>query len=406
MAAALPTLKESGLTLVNEPRRLRVVALFWIAAAAVVYVVDLLNQTHAGLTNGQGRAFGDDFVNYWSGAYLAWHRRLADIFDWNAFHVFQERLVGGGLDQYHYGYPPVLLLLTTPLAFVPFIPGLGLWLLSSWYAFYRALKLAAPEGALLLSLATPALLVNAVGGQNGAWTAALLGGGLMLVDRRPWLAGMLFGLLIYKPHLGVMLPIALLAGRRWQVIIAAGVTVAALIATSLALFGVDMWAGYFGRMTLIRQMILEDGTGVWHRMLSVFVFARRFGINVTWAYALQALVALGAIIVVARSWWRDESPEIRNALAVLGTFLVTPYLQDYDLVVGAFVAVWLWSLQHRGAMAVWPAQAMMIGILLLPLVIASIGKSTGLALGAVVVAVMFALVAAAGSRRLEANAPA
>ena len=76
--------------------------------------------------------------------------------------------------------------------------------------FTARLKLAMPgRGVLLLALASPAVLINAVGGQNGTWTAALLGGGLSLLERRPYLAGGLFGMMIYKPHLALLLPVAL-----------------------------------------------------------------------------------------------------------------------------------------------------------------------------------------------------
>src|SRR5674476_393924 len=102
------------------------------------------------------------------------------------------------LDGYHYSYPPVMLLLTAPFALIPYVPALFVWLSASWYAFYRALKLAMPRrGVLLLALAAPAVLINAVGGQNGCWTAALLGGGLSLLERRPYFAGALFGTMIY-----------------------------------------------------------------------------------------------------------------------------------------------------------------------------------------------------------------
>ena len=90
----------------------------------------------------------------------------------------------------------------------------------------------------------PALFINAVGGQNGAMTAALLGGGLMLVDRRPIIAGILFGMMIYKPHLAVMLPFALLAGRRWLVAFVTGATAALLVVISVAVYGVDAWLHY------------------------------------------------------------------------------------------------------------------------------------------------------------------
>jgi hypothetical protein len=51
--------------------RLRVLARCWIAVAALVYLLDLWQQTAVGLSDGAGRPLGDDFVNYWSGAALA-----------------------------------------------------------------------------------------------------------------------------------------------------------------------------------------------------------------------------------------------------------------------------------------------------------------------------------------------
>ena len=88
----------------------------WIAIAAAVFLFDLFQQTKLGLTNGTGRPLGDDFVNYWSAAKLASLQRASEVYDWMAFHRFQESVAGGPLDFYHYSYPPVLLLLTLPLA--------------------------------------------------------------------------------------------------------------------------------------------------------------------------------------------------------------------------------------------------------------------------------------------------
>lgn len=373
--------------------RLSAIARCWIVVALAYYAFDLSGQTRDGWTNGDGRPLGDDFVNYWSGAFLAWHGRVIEIFDWNAFHAFQQSFTGPSLQFYHYGYPPVLLVLTAPFAFIPYLPALGVWLVSSWYAFYRALRLAAPETALLLSLATPALFINAIGGQNGAWTAALIGGGLVLIDRRPVVAGILFGLLIYKPHLGVLLPVALIAGQRWRALGAAAATAIALVAVSLVLFGADLWLAYSENLATLKRVILEDGAGVWHRMLSVFVFGRRLGLDVGSAYALQIAFGAIAVFVVARSWWKNDPPAIRNALVILGTCLATPYLQDYDLVMGAFVVVWLGSARAQALVSPRSAQVAMAAILLLPLVAATIAKTTGFSIGPLLIAPVFALFA-------------
>ena len=56
----------------------------------------------------------------------------------------------------------------------------------------------------LLACAFPGILANAMVGQNGFVTAALFGGALIFMERRPLLAGCLIGLLSFKPHLRIL----------------------------------------------------------------------------------------------------------------------------------------------------------------------------------------------------------
>src|ERR1700761_2158821 len=252
-SASVPALPlPTSANLLTDPARLRLIARLWIVIASITYVIDLLRQTQDGLTDGIRRPFGDDFVNYWSGPYLALHGRAIEVYNFAAFHAFERSITGPSLDYYHYSYPPVLLLLMLPLALVPYVPALGVWLVATWYGFYRALRLTGRDGVLLLSFAAPALFVNAVGGQNGALTAVLLGGGLLLLDRRPVVAGILFGLLVYKPQLGLMLPFALIAGRRWLTVGVTAATAIALVAASCVAFGAHRWLEYSNNLSVLR----------------------------------------------------------------------------------------------------------------------------------------------------------
>jgi hypothetical protein len=105
---------------VPSPALIDKVARCYIAVALVAYLVDLLRQTRDGLTDGMGRPFGDDFINFWSGPFLAWHQRSAEIYNFSAFHAFEQSVVGASLMGYHYSYPPALLVLTAPLALIPY----------------------------------------------------------------------------------------------------------------------------------------------------------------------------------------------------------------------------------------------------------------------------------------------
>src|SRR5882762_8714699 len=144
-----------------DENRITRIALAWAIAAGAFFCFDLLRDTGQGLT-AHGRPIGDDFVNFWSGTWLAWHGRAADIFNWPAYHAFQQSIVGLDIGPYNYSYSPVLLVLTAPLAALPYLPGLAAWIAASWFAFFRALRLALPgRNALLLAAATPAVFVNA-----------------------------------------------------------------------------------------------------------------------------------------------------------------------------------------------------------------------------------------------------
>jgi arabinofuranan 3-O-arabinosyltransferase len=373
------------------PTIVTVVARSFVAAALFVYFFDLLHQTQNGLVNGAGRPFGDDWVNYWSGGFLALHGRAAAVYDLHAFHGFQETIVGSPLDGYHYSYPPVMLLLTAPFALLPYVPGLFVWLSAGWYAFYRVLKREMGQGALLFALASPAVLINAIGGQNGCWTAALFGGGLSLLERRPYLAGGLFGMMIYKPQLTLLVPVALVAGRRWRAIAAASVTAGALLIVSVNFFGIDVWSEYLRNLNALRHTILEDGTGVWHRFVSLFVAARQLGASVEAAYIIQAAFALAACAAVAAVWFKDAPAGLRNAVLLLATCFATPYLQDYDMVFGALVVAWLW----QQPVEVYPSErALQVAcalFLILPLVAAALAHLTHLAFGPVFTLPVFVL---------------
>src|SRR6202007_3224914 len=93
-------------------------------------------------------------------------------------------------------------------------------------------------------LAFPAVWWNFGLGQNAFLTAALFGAATLLVDRRPILAGLLFGALCYKPHFGLLVPLALAAGGRWRCFAAAAASAGGLVLASLMVFGSSTWEAF------------------------------------------------------------------------------------------------------------------------------------------------------------------
>jgi hypothetical protein len=184
---------------------------------------------------------------------------------------------------------------------------------------------------LLLALAYPAVFVNLGHGQNGFLTAALFGGALALVDRRPLAAGVLFGLLAYKPQFGLLIPVALVAGGRWRGIAAAALTLAALALATLAAFGPEVWRAYAASTAIARAELLEAGVAGWHKLHSVFAAVRMWGGPIPLAYAVHGAAALVAALSVAWVWRNSASLALRAAALAAATLVAAPHSHDYDL---------------------------------------------------------------------------
>ena len=62
-------------------------------------------------------------------------------------------------------------------------------------------------------------------------------GGVLMLRRNEIAAGILFGLLVYKPQFGILLPFVLAAGGYWRAFVSAAATVIATIGLSIAIWG-------------------------------------------------------------------------------------------------------------------------------------------------------------------------
>ncbi len=178
----------------------------------------------------------------------------------------------------------------------------------------------------LLGAAFPAVLANAFVGQNGFVSAGLIGGTLYLLERRPILAGVLLGLLTYKPHLGLLFPIALVAGRHWRAFAAAAIVATLMAAASWAAFGAEAWQAFVAGIGKSSQAFLSDGWADWSKLQTAFGLTRTLGGSETLAWSVQAGVMLLAAAAVAALWASRAAYEIKAAALGVGAMLATPYL--------------------------------------------------------------------------------
>lgn len=292
-----------------------------------------------------GHQIGRDFIGLWAGPQLAFSGKLWTLFDPQAFWDELNRLFGQPIPFHNWGYPLFTLALFWPLAQLPYFWAVAIWVLGS-FAVLAAVVVpqVAPErrlAALAVLALSPACLMNAVGGQNGFVSAALLIGGMLALDRRPILAGVLFGLLTFKPHLGLVLPFVLLALGAWRTIAAAVVTAALLVGGSVLQLGLEPWRQYLTVTTAYQTSLLIGFEGYYTLMMtSVLAGARTLGISYHSGLAIQAAVALTVLPVAVMAIVRTSDPYRRIAVLVPATLLVTPYAFNYDMTALAAVIVW------------------------------------------------------------------
>ena len=130
-------------------------------------------------------------------------------------------------------------------------------------------KLAGRSEAILLALAFPAVFVTIGHGQNAFLTAGLFAGALHYLNRKPVVAGLLIGLLTFKPHLGLLIPFVLMVSRCWRVFFSASVTSISFAAMSWLILGSETWAAFFSSTSKAASRI-NDGMVPFYKMQSLF----------------------------------------------------------------------------------------------------------------------------------------
>ena len=328
-------LLRTGAWLTRE--RVRLVALALLAA--FVLGAGFLIATSNGLNDRFGRPLGTDFSNVYAAGSYVLDGEPAAPFDPARQFAREQTIFGQATQFYGWHYPPFFLGLAGLLATMPYWLALIAWqgvTLLLYLLAMRAIVSPHPEVAsdrlwLLLALAFPAVFINLGQAHNGFLTAALIGAALTQLDRRPLVAGMLIGLLAYKPQFGPLIPLVLIATGRWRVFAAAAATAAVMtIAVTLA-FGVDVWSAFLATGKFTRTVVLEQGGTGWYKIQSVFSWVRMWGGGLALAYAAQGAVMLAVAAALIWLWRSPAAFPLKAAGLLIGSLLATPYSLDYDL---------------------------------------------------------------------------
>jgi alpha-1,2-mannosyltransferase len=288
--------------------------------------------------NRMGNPLGHDFSQAWVAGQTAREGHAVEAYDIDRHAARQIEVFRQPETLYGWHYPPTFLALAALLAFLPYPLALLAFTLGSIALLLWALWRILPRWeTLVVAAGTPILFQNVSYGQNGALTAALLA--LALTARGPG-AGLWFSLLGYKPHLGLAVPAALAAGRRWRVIGMAVLGFLAQVALTSWWFGPEIWPVFITSLKPTAELLLNAPFG-FAQSVSGFGALRLIGVGRDWASGFQTVLTLAVVAGLVWLWRGKADVSLKAAALLCAVPLSTPHALTYDLVVlipaGAFL---------------------------------------------------------------------
>ena len=284
-----------------------------------------------------------DFVTLWAAGRMALANHAAAAYDWPTLKLVEESILGHPLNGYlGWPYPPTVFFIVVPLSLLSYVNAFVLWVLGTFLAYLAAIRaIIGDRVGYLLAASFPAVLANFIVGQNGLLSASLIGGILIFLERRPISAGVLLGLLTFKPHLGFLFTIALLVSGRWRVLASAGVVAALIAGASWATFGGESWQAF---LLSIGHALKIEGSADWGKLQSAFGLTRAFGGSEALAWNVQIVVTLMVVGAIAVLWRSRATYELKAAALGTGALLATSHLLTYDLAILAVPLAFLFRL--------------------------------------------------------------
>jgi hypothetical protein len=348
-----------------------------------------------------------DFANYWVGGRLVLEGNYAMLFDQPAYYAHLKELFGSNYQIHAWSYPPHFLGFVAPLGFLEYRPALAAFLVVTlaffaWSAreFRKRYAPGASPGLVVLALAG-FVFMQIEATQNGFFTAALLLATFAFMREKPALAGFFLALLTVKPQLGFLIPLLALLDRNWKLLgWASGFTVA-LIAGSVALFGIDVWRAYFEHTLPYQNYVMTNWGGIFLEMMpSAFGSLRTLGYPYSTAIQVQAMVSVISLAILLALLLRLREPLERVFAILAGTLLISPYAFNYDMgavsVAAACLALRARAANRPGSMAIYGALAVLPGML-------QQAGDAGLPFAPLLLAAVFAVLWS-GARKVSAGA--
>ena len=325
------------------------------AAGAVTAALFALFDLYQWAAAYAGDHFHNDFTFYYAAAKIGLARGWPSMYDLSLQQA-QLDMLGSGIkvaELARYISPPPVAWSAVPLTPLPYPVAYWIWstllvaaLVGTWY-------LAAPGAgrARLIYLAAAVgwlpVIYSLQLGQPGMFVALGVAGSYALLRaNRPLLAGIALGLLVLKPQLAFLVPLALLAARQYRAFLGSVLALGVLAAASALALGADGLGAYLARLSF------AAGVPVNRELTLAYLLGDA-------ARPVQVVVAIWMLGLAYRL--RRHGIEWIYVCALVGGMLATPYVHLDDLAMLGLAAwlclraktpAWTWIYLLAGILAV------------------------------------------------------
>lgn len=287
-----------------------------------------------------GAPFGGDFIEFYNAGKILNQYGSHRLYDFQLQQDLTQAFIPGF--SLPYVTPPYVAILFSPLALLPFSVAYLIWILISVALYAGAVSLIARlellprDMILLVCLAFPPFLMLVIaGGQISAIGCFIFALWIYLMKRqRKLLAGLVLGLILYKPTLALFVVPALLLGKQFRTLIGFSAVAAVLAALTIWMLGP---AGSTQYLTILREFSSLVGQGYTPPSMHVDLASMvRHIFHVDVRY-ISMLMGLPFVYLIR------NNPE----RAIIPTMLFNSYAPTYDLILLIPLLVLTYRLVHQ-----------------------------------------------------------
>lgn len=328
------------------------------AAAAMLVCLYAFSPNFRYASGPQATPYGGDFVQEWIGGWIARAGEGARFYDVEYAYRLEHdpELVGFAWNEDEYlplVYPPFYYLAISPLSLAPFHAAAWIWtglmlaalFAALWLMLRQARRTLPPTSARFLPWIVPAAVLyppvveSLSSSQKGALCLLILTATYVLWNsRRPLAAGLVFGLIAFKPQLALVIVAAALWQRQWRFLGGLAATCAALLGLSLCL-GVDVCRQYVEFALHTGDYMQTSGYDL-YKSHSIWGFAALLmpradhGMRMCFSLLLAGLIAHQLSRLLRGGLAPGGGPfGLQYAGLVLASILISPHLFTYDLTI-------------------------------------------------------------------------